>query len=291
MHNVEQLSPLIRRIIAPNPSPYTYKGTCTYIVGDGKGACAVIDPGPDHEGHINAVLEAISDNTLTHIVVTHTHKDHSLAAKALQAATGALIVGCGAHQPARALADGEINYLEASADHAYAPDHILRTLDEINGTSWNLIAIETPGHTMNHVCFALSQEKALFSGDHVMGWSTPMIAPPDGQMKAYMASLQALRDRNDAVYYPGHGEAVRDPQRFVRAMIHHRRQREAAIFARIKAGDHTIAQVVAHVYENLNPSLKGAASLTTLAHLESLIIDGHVTCEGEPMMSSVFCAA
>ena len=283
-----QISALVRRIIAPNPSPYTYTGTCTYIVGHED--VAIIDPGPASEGHIETLLSAIKGEKLRHILVTHTHKDHSSAAQMLQEKTGAKILGCTPHRFFRDLACDEVNHLEASADLAFSPDCVLKTSDDIMGNGWKLTALETPGHTMNHVCYALDQEKILFSGDHVMGWSTPMIAPPDGQMRAYMNSLNILRNRDDALFLPGHGDAITEPRRFVRAMIHHRKHREAAILMRIQAGDTCIAQIVASVYEKLAPALIGAARLTTLAHVESLVHDQLVTCDGALTLNSVLSA-
>jgi glyoxylase-like metal-dependent hydrolase (beta-lactamase superfamily II) len=262
----------IRRLIAPNASPYTFTGTCSYIVGEGD--VAIIDPGPLDDNHISALLDAVRGERVGHIVVTHTHRDHSPAAAAIKAATGAQIVGAAAYAPTRA--DEAAGRLDASHDRDYAPDHALADGETIEGPGYALTAIATPGHAANHLCFAFARENALFSGDHVMAWSTTIVAPPDGEMGAYMASLDKLRERDEAIFWPGHGGPVRDPKRYMRGLAHHRRQREAAILARIDAGDETLAAIVARVYATLNPKLVGAASLSTLAHLEDLMRRGMV---------------
>jgi glyoxylase-like metal-dependent hydrolase (beta-lactamase superfamily II) len=280
------VSPLVRRVVAGNPSPLTFTGTCSYIVG--RGRVAVIDPGPDLPAHVEALLAAVRGETVTQIVVSHTHRDHSPAARALKQATGAPIVGCGRHRAARALAGGERDRLEASGDQGHAPDTEMREGDAVAGPGWTLQAIETPGHVANHLCFALPEENALFSADHVMAWSTSVVAPPAGSMGAYMASLDKLKGRPEAVYWPGHGGPVRDPQRYVRALIHHRRQREASILARLKAGDRTIPAIVAAVYRGLSPALAGAAGLSVLAHLEDLAARGVVATDGAPALDGEY---
>src|SRR3712207_2108767 len=218
-----RVSPLVRRIVADNPGPITFTGTCSYIVGSGN--VAVIDPGPDDQDHVARLLEAVRGETVTHIVVTHTHKDHSPAARAIKAATGAQIVGCAPHRSARPLFSGEVNSLEASSDKDYAPDQELREGDAVEGRGWTLQALATPGHMANHLAFVLPQEKALFSGDHVMAWSTTGGAPPDGAMRAFMTCLDKVKGRDETLYGPGHGAPVQEPQRVVRALIHPRRQR------------------------------------------------------------------
>lgn len=276
--------PLVRRLIAPNPGPFTHTGTCTYLVG--RGRVAVIDPGPAEREHLLRLVEALKGETVTHIVVTHTHRDHSPAARELKALTGAPIVGCGPHRPARELALGEASRLDASADADHSPDVVMREGDAIGGEGWTLEAIETPGHTANHLAFALPEADALFSGDHVMAWSTTIVAPPDGSMTAYMASLERLRARTESVYWPGHGGPVRDPQRFVRALIGHRRAREASILRRLSEGDRTIGEIVPRIYDGLAPALHGAAALSTFAHLEDLTARGLVrTPEGTPSLT------
>jgi glyoxylase-like metal-dependent hydrolase (beta-lactamase superfamily II) len=281
----ESVSPLVRRIVAGNPGPFTFKGTCSYIVG--KGRVAVVDPGPDLPEHVEALLTAVRGETVTHIVVSHTHRDHSPAARALKAATGAPIVGCGPHRTARPPADGERS-LEASGDSDHAPDAELREGDAVAGRGWTLRALATPGHLANHLCFALPEEKALFSADHVMAWSTTVVAPPSGSMGDYMASLEKLKGRAERIYWPGHGGPVREPQRFVRALIHHRRQREASILARLAAGDRTIPAIVSAIYQGLSPALQGAAALSVLAHLEDLVAREVVVADGPPTLAGAY---
>jgi glyoxylase-like metal-dependent hydrolase (beta-lactamase superfamily II) len=281
-----RVSPLVRRIVAANPGPITFTGTCSYIVGSG--TVAIIDPGPDMPDHVEALLHAVRGETVTHILVTHTHKDHSPAAVAIKAATGADIVGCAPHHSARPLFNGEVNTLEASSDKDYAPDQELSEGDAVEGPGWTLEALATPGHMANHLAFTLPEEKALFSGDHVMAWSTTVVAPPDGSMSAFMASLDKLRGREETLYWPGHGGPVQEPQRFVRALIHHRRQREASILNRLRAGDRTIPEIVAAIYQGLNPALVGAAGLSVFAHLEDLVAKGQAAAEGLPALDSEY---
>ena len=278
-----RLTPLVRRVVAGNPGPVTFTGTCSYIVGEGQ--VAIVDPGPELPEHVHNLLDAVRGESVTHILVSHTHRDHSPAARLIQAATGAAIVGCGQHREARALALGETNRLEASTDRDYAPDDELREGDAVEGPGWHLVAVETPGHMANHLAFALPEENALFSADHVMAWSTTVIAPPDGSMSAFMASLEKLRGRDERVYWPGHGGPVRQPQRFVRALIHHRRLRETSILNRLAAGDRTIPQIVAAVYQGLDPALVGAAGLSVFAHLEDLVARGLVATDGAPSLT------
>jgi len=280
-----QVSPLIRRLIAGNGGPMTFTGTCSYIVG--RGRVAIIDPGPDDPDHVERLLAAVAGETVTDIVVTHTHRDHSPAARAVQAATGARIVGCGPHRPARDLVLGELNPLDASADRNHAPDLVMSDGDAVSGPGWTLAAIETPGHTANHLAFALPEAEALFSGDHVMAWSTTVVAPPDGSMAAYMASIETLRARDDRVYWPGHGGPVRDPQRFLRGLVQHRRLREAAILGCLQRDHETIAAMVPVIYQDLPVGLRGAAALSVLAQLEDLVIRGIVHCDDPtPLLSS-----
>ncbi|MBF9195389.1 MBL fold metallo-hydrolase [Microvirga terrestris] len=282
------VSPLVRRVVAGNPGPITFTGTCSYIVGTGN--VAIIDPGPDMPDHVEAILNAVRGETVTHILVTHTHKDHSPAAAAIKAATGAVIVGCAPHHSARPLFSGEVNTLEASSDKGYAPDQELNEGDAIEGAGWTLEALATPGHMANHLAFVLPEEKALFSGDHVMAWSTTVVAPPDGSMSAFMASLDKLRGREETLYWPGHGGPVQEPQRFVRALIHHRHQREASILNRLRAGDRTIPEIVAAIYQGLNPALVGAAGLSVFAHLEDLVAKGQAAVDGLPALDSEYHA-
>ncbi|GEP10469.1 MBL fold metallo-hydrolase [Methylobacterium gnaphalii] len=283
---LQQLTPLVRRRICPNGGPFTASGTCSYIVG--RGEVAIIDPGPDDADHIAALVAATEGERVSAIVVTHTHRDHSPGARRLKTLTGASIVGCGAHRAARELAEGEFPHLDASADREHRPDRELGEGDTVTGDGWTLTALATPGHTMNHLAFAFAEEDALFSGDHVMAWSTTVVAPPDGSMRAYMSSLEKLRDRPETIYWPGHGGPVRDPRRFVRGLAGHRRQREAAIRARIAAGDRDIGAIVLAVYQGLAPALRGAAALSVFAHLEDMVARGLVRSDGPPRLDGVF---
>ncbi|HYA74544.1 MAG TPA: MBL fold metallo-hydrolase, partial [Roseiarcus sp.] len=217
-------------------------------------------------------------------VVTHSHRDHCAGVAALKRKTGALVVGARAHVPPEGAPAG----LDAAHDLDYAPDVALADGERIEGRGFTLESVATPGHAANHLCFALVQENALFSGDHVMAWSTSIVAPPDGSMADYMASLEKLRLRDEAIYWPGHGGPVREPQRYVRALAHHRRQREAAIVVKLEAGEAGIPEIVARVYAGLSPALVGAASLSTLAHLEDLIARGLVASDGPPALSARF---
>ncbi|MBN9441113.1 MAG: MBL fold metallo-hydrolase [Bosea sp. (in: a-proteobacteria)] len=282
---VAELSPLVRRIIAGNSGPMTFTGTCSYIIG--RGTVAIIDPGPDDAGHVARLLAAVDGETVSHIVVTHTHRDHSPAVPALQAATGARVVGCGPHRPSRALGPGEERVLDAAADSAFAPDWQMRDADAVSGPGWSLRAVETPGHTANHLAYTLAEEETLFSGDHVMAWSTSIVAPPDGSMAAYMASIEKLRGMAHRLYRPGHGGPVTEPQRFLRGLVQHRRQREAAVLNRIGAGDETIAAMVPAIYQGLAPALHGAAALSVLAQIEDLVARGLVAAsDAVPGLSS-----
>lgn len=271
---VASLSPLVRRIIAGNGGPMTFTGTCSYIVG--RGTVAIIDPGPDDPGHVERLLAAVRGETVSHIVVTHTHRDHSPAVPALKTATGAMVVGCGPHRPSRELGPGEGRVLDAAADTDFVPDAEMRDGDAVSGPGWSLAAVATPGHTANHLAFTLAEEETLFSGDHVMAWSTSVVAPPDGSMAAYMASIEKLRGLEHARYWPGHGGPVTEPQRFLRGLVQHRRQREAAVLNRLSQGDETIAAMVPVIYQGLAPALHGAAALSVLAQLEDLVLRGSV---------------
>ncbi len=271
---VERVSPLVRRVLAHNPGPFTYTGTGTYIVGEG--TVAIVDPGPDDAGHVAALLAAVAGETVSHIVVTHTHRDHSPAAPAVKAATGAIVAGC-----APLVLDDLGPRADAGFDRTYAPDAVLADGERVTGPGWTLIALHTPGHTSNHLCFALAEERALFSGDHVMGWSTTVVAPPDGDMAAYMASLRLLLDRDDAVYYPTHGAPVSEPQRLVRGLITHRKQREGQILRNLADGPRTVPVMVAAMYASVDPRLHPAAGLSVTAHLIDLHARGAVVADGD----------
>jgi glyoxylase-like metal-dependent hydrolase (beta-lactamase superfamily II) len=266
------VAPAIRRLIAPNPSVFTFTGTCSYIIGESE--LAILDPGPDDDTHLTRLIEAVAGARVLFVVITHTHRDHSPLAARLATATGAKIVGASPHFPRPGAPQG----LDASHDLAYAPDRVLADGESVAFGDHALTAIATPGHAANHLSFSFGD--ALFSGDHVMAWSTSVVAPPDGSMSDYMASLEKLRGRDEAVYWPGHGGPVTDPKRYVRGLITHRRQRETAILARLDAGPSTIAEIVEKNYVGLAPGLKGAAALSTLAHMEDLLARG-LTKRGE----------
>ena len=281
----EAVTPLIRRVVARNPSPFTFKGTGTYIVGHGQ--VAIIDPGPEIAAHIDALLHALRGEAVTHILITHTHLDHSPAAAAVKRATGAKTYGFGPHGSGRAEdRSGVGGVTEEGGDHDFVPDVALRDGDVVEGAGWRVDAVHTPGHTSNHICFALPEERTLFSGDHVMGWSTSVIAPPDGDMSAYMRSLAKLLQRDDAVYWPTHGPSIPDPKPFVQAFIAHRHERADAILAQLAQGDETIEAIVGHVYVGLDPRLRGAAGRSVLAHLVELVETGKVASDGPPTLGA-----
>jgi glyoxylase-like metal-dependent hydrolase (beta-lactamase superfamily II) len=272
----------VRRIVARNPGPFTFKGTGTYVVGEGE--VAVIDPGPDLEEHVAALLAGLAGEQITHILITHTHRDHSPAAKAVKAATGAATYGFGPHAGGLR---GEAG-AEEGGDWDFVPDVAIKDGDLIAGKGWRFEAVHTPGHTSNHLCFALPDAGILFSGDHVMGWSTSVIAPPDGDMAAYMASLDKLLARQDRVYWPTHGPAISEPAAHVRAFIAHRREREAGVVHCLKSGLDTVDGIVDRLYVGLNPALRRAAGRSVLAHLIDLIGRDIVVCDGSPGISSRF---
>jgi glyoxylase-like metal-dependent hydrolase (beta-lactamase superfamily II) len=284
-----EVAPNVRRVTAPNPTPTTFHGTNTYIVG--RGRVAVIDPGPDDAGHVAALLAAVAGETVSHIVLTHTHRDHSGAVAALLAATGATTVGGGPHRPSRPPRPGESIRLDAAGDARFAPDVSLADGGTIAGDTWRLTALATPGHTANHLAFSLDGGENLFSGDHVMGWSTTIVAPPDGAMRAYMASLDKLAARAERRYLPGHGGPIDDAHAYLRALKSHRQMREAAIYARLVAGDRTIPEIVAAIYRDTDPRLHRAAGLSVLAHLEDLVASGRVASDGPPVVEGRFAPA
>jgi len=260
---IERVAPLVRRLLAPNPSPFTYTGTQVFIVGDGE--VAVIDPGPDDPAHIETLLSALAGERVTAILCTHTHRDHSPASRALRAATGAPIVGC-----APLLMEDDDTRSDESFDADYRPDRVLADGEGLSGPGWTLEAVATPGHTSNHLCFALSEAKTLFSGDHVMDWSTSIVAPPDGDMGDYMRSLDKLLARDDSLYFPTHGPAVTDPHAHVQRLIAHRRGREAQLLAQLDGGEGRIAAMVENMYRDVQPGLHPAAAMSVLAHLLDL---------------------
>ena len=280
------VAPGVRRVTARNRSAFTFQGTNSYIVGTD--VLAVIDPGPADEAHLQALIDAIGGRPVSHIVVTHTHMDHSALAPALAERTGARIAGAAPHHAARDLHIGEINPLDAAADKAYRPDRALAHDETIGGPDWTLRAIATPGHAANHLCFALDGTGIVFSGDHVMAWATPIVAPPDGAMGDYMASLDVMLARDDSLYLPGHGGPVREPSAFVRGLKTHRKLRERAIIERLRGGDDAIPAIVAAIYRDTDPRLHGAAALSVLAHLEDLIARGLVRTDGPPAIDGRF---
>jgi len=277
---VEEVVPGVRRLLVNNPSPFTFKGTLTYIVG--RGQVAIIDPGPLDEAHIAALLDAVRGETVTHIFVTHTHRDHSPATPRIKAATGAQVLAEGAHRAARPLNVGEAPRLDASNDTDFRPDRALSDGEVVTSSGWTIEAITTPGHTANHMAFAFKEADLVFSGDHVMAWSTPIVAPPDGAMSDYMASLQKLARRSEPVYLPGHGGMVREAPAFVQHYIRHRQGREASILHRLAKGEADIPTIVRAIYIGLDPRLIKAAGLSVLAHLEDLVTRKLVATDGAP---------
>jgi len=280
------VAPGVERITAENPGPFTFFGTNSYIVGSS--SVAVIDPGPEDEAHYQALMAALGGRAVTHIFVSHTHRDHSPLARRLQAATGAVTVGQGPHRPARPLRDGEINPFSESSDLSFVPDITLGDGETLSGDGWALTAVLTPGHTANHAAFALEGRDILFSGDHVMAWSTSIVAPPDGSMADYMTSLERLMKREDRLLLPGHGGPVTQPAGFLRALKAHRLRREQAVLARMRAGDTEIAEMVKVIYRDTDPKLHGAAALSVLAHIENLMERGEIAADGPPSLAATY---
>ena len=267
---LETVSPLIRRIVARNPGPFTGPGTSTYVIG--RGRVALLDPGPALDSHVAAVLQALQGETIDHLLITHTHADHWPATAAIQRATGARTYGFGGK----------------GAGYSFIPDQTLRDGDVLEGAGWQVTAVHTPGHASDHLCFSLAGERVLFSGDHVMGWATSVIIPPDGDMAAYVRSLEKLLGRDDAIYLPAHGPAILDPKTHGRAFIEHRRERTAAILRRLQAGEATIPEIVQAVYVGLPAELRWAAACSVLAHLIELAGLGKVACDGPPASEGRF---
>lgn len=276
----------VQRVTVNNPGPFTFHGTNTYIVG--RRSVAVIDPGPDDEAHFQALMAALAGREVSHIAVSHTHMDHSPLARRLQQATGAQIVAEGPHRAARPLHEGETNPFAESSDTAFMPDRRLDDGDRVEGDGWTLTALMTPGHTANHAAFALEGTGIVFSADHVMAWATTIVAPPDGSMADYMASLERLLARDDRIYFPGHGGPVRDPASFLRGLRAHRRMRERAVLERIRAGDREIPAMVQAIYRDTDPRLHGAAALSVLSHLEDLVEKGRVLTDGPPRLTGLY---
>ena len=280
---VDRPMPGVRRVMADNPGPFTLKGTVSYIIGRGK--VAIIDPGPDDPRHISALLDAVRNETVTHIFVTHTHRDHSPAVGAIKAKTGAMVCAEGPHRSSRPLRD---NKSLQPADRDFHPDIALADGEVINGPGWTLEAVATPGHTANHTAFALKEADVLFSGDHVMGWSTSIVAPPDGSMRDYVASLKKLKMRSEAIFFPGHGPAVTDAARFIDYFIAHRKAREDSVLDFLAKRAANIPAIVACSYGDLDPRLTWAAGMTVLAHLEDLTARGLVASDGPPGLTGTY---
>lgn len=284
--SVDEVMPGVRRVMCDNPGPFTFKGTVSYIVGRGK--VALVDPGPDDPRHIGALLDAVRNETVTHIFVTHTHRDHSPAVPAIKKATGATVYAEGPHRAARPLHIGEHNPLDSSGDRDFRPDVALKDGEVIAGDGWTIEAVATPGHTANHMAYAFKDNSVLFAGDHVMGWSTSIVAPPDGAMSDYMASLHKLTRRNEQTYLPGHGPAIPNAGRFVNYYILHRKAREDSILHRLAKGPTDIPSIVRAIYIGIDPRLTGAAGLSVLAHMEDLVTRGLVETDGQPAIDGVY---
>lgn len=279
----------VRRVTVNNPSAFTFHGTNSYIAG--RDSLAIIDPGPEDEAHYQALMAAIGGREVSHIFVSHTHRDHSPLSARLKQATGALVVAEGPHRSARPLHDGERNPFAESSDTGFTPDIALDDNESISGDGWTMTALHTPGHTANHAAFALEGTGVVFSADHVMAWATTIVAPPDGAMSDYMASLDRLLEREDRLFLPGHGGPVNEPTAFMRGLRTHRRMRERAILARIRAGDRTIPEMVKVIYHSTDIRLHGAAALSVLAHIEDLVERGEVFTEGPPSLAGQYFPA
>lgn len=277
----DELSPLIRRVVCRNPGAFTFMGTGTYIIGRGK--VAVVDAGPPDPKHAEAVLKAVEGETITHQLITHTHMDHSPAARLIKEATGAETWGYGPHGGDRGGAK-----VEEGGDHDFRPDHTVRDGDIIQGDGWTVECVHTPGHTSNHICFGLREEKALFTGDHIMGWSTTIVSPPDGNMTDYFASLDKLLERDDEIYYPTHGAPIGQVHNFVRAYRAHRQLREEQITRVLADGPKTIPEMVAVMYADVDKSLHRAAARSVYAHLLHMAGDGRVKTDGEATADAVY---
>ena len=293
---LEDVAPGIRRIVAPNPGPFTFRGTGTYVIG--RGEVAVIDPGPNDERHIAMLMRQLGGETITHILVTHTHPDHSPGCAPLRAHTDAPTFGFGPH-PGDPTVDtvgdraapqddgggtatsGEVPNAEESGDRTFIPDGVVRHGDFVTGAGWRAEAVHTPGHISNHLCFrvrlaAAPNEQVLFTGDHVMGWSTSVISPPHGDLRNYLESLRLLQGAGDARYWPTHGTVITSPEDFVAGLIRHRNRRTEQILDILRTGDVTIESLVTAMYIGIDPRLVKAAGRSVLAHLEELIRVGDV---------------
>jgi glyoxylase-like metal-dependent hydrolase (beta-lactamase superfamily II) len=270
-----QLSPLVSHVLAPNPGPFTFKGTGVYLVGAGE-SVAVIDPGPDMAEHIWALKRVIGARRISHILITHSHRDHSPAAAALKNWSGAPVYGL----PDHAAPSTQEGAVDEAHDHDFVPDVLAHDGMRIAGDGFTFECVATPGHTANHVCYALMEEKALFSGDHVMGWSTSVIAPPDGDMGQYIGSLEKLLARDETLFYPTHGSPIPDAKAWVAQLIAHRREREQQILAALQDGESSVTQLVLRLYPDIAPALRAAAAQQVMAHLLHLAEQGAVARDG-----------
>ena len=281
----DTLSPLVTRVIAENPGPFTFTGSGTYIIGS-KGPLAIVDPGPDLDDHIEAIVRAVGSRTVSQIFVTHTHKDHCGGAAKLSARLNAPTFAASAHSVEDKANDAPA--LDEGADYDFAPDHKIQHGQTFAGPDWTVEAVATPGHLSNHFCFGLLEEKTLFTGDHIMGWATTVIAPPDGDMGDYFDSLDLLLTRNDEIYLPTHGAPIQKPHPFVRAVKTHRRIRDGQIIDLLKRGETNIREIVAIMYADIDKRLHIAAALNVLAHLDRLVKVGDVVRESGAGMDGVY---
>lgn len=277
----------VRRITAPNSGPYTFRGTNTYLIGEK--SLAIIDPGPDDDNHLDALLKAAGDRPVDAIILTHSHLDHTPLTDRLKAATGAPVFAQGPHKPYRKLSEGEMQQLGRSADLSFNPDSTLDNGSIVEGSDWQLETVLTPGHTANHAAFSIRGTEMIISGDHVMGWSTTVVAPPDGSMGDYLRSLEVLIKRPESLYLPGHGDCIPNAHAYVKGLKTHRIMREAAILEQLVNGRSNIAEIVSVLYRTTPAKLHGAAAMTVLAHLEALIESERASCnDSQPLLSSHF---
>lgn len=282
----DQVSPLVRRVIAQNPGPFTFLGTGVYIIGQKGGDVAVIDPGPPIDAHLEALKAALAGERITHVFTTHTHLDHSPLAHPLAQWAGCKVYGL--PDPSGTMPHAS---LEEDGQEGFMPDVLVKDGDTFSGSGWTLEAITTPGHMSNHVCYALKEENALFSGDHIMGWSTTVISPPDGNMGDYYRSLAKIRARNFTTLWPTHGPPVQDVNAFIDAYVAHRRAREEAIVARLKAGDTLIPDMVKVIYKDVDARLHAPAAHSVLAHMIHLVEAGRATADGPFTLATRYHAA
>ena len=280
---IADVAPGVRRVIARNPSPFTLYGTGTYVLG--RGNVAVIDPGPADDEHIAALLDGLNGETITHLLVTHTHMDHSPGCRLLREHTDAKTHAYGPHGAGKLERGVPV---EEGGDMEFRPDRKVRHGDVIHGDGWSVECVFTPGHTSNHICYRLREQGALFTGDHVMGWSTSIVSPPDGDMAAYLASLELLLERDDRIYWPTHGPCVEDPKSLVSAFIAHRREREAQILDCIARGVFRIEEMVPLMYTELPEFMYPAAARSVLAATVWLVENGTLVTAGDPDIDSVY---